>query len=522
MTNYTFPTLGEAAKIIFDSTGLLAQKNHQSNILKSESEKKSLQTKLRRLAKEEGDLDATVDELALYLMGLLTEATQDIRVSQALMDMFRDLYDSFRETMKDEGTYLSKKDTVKWLIEYQLSDLAIKSIQKYTLMHSLATSELSTPPTPNWWLPKISEGKVIWPIETALRWIYNSADIPQARFHNPSNNASGRASQNAENASRWLNRDRLPKWGELQENLDFSLSELKSCSEPTYHREFAERDIQSFRVILFLARMSTDIFKRIDNAFGIDFTKQLIFQMKAQNRRLWLFHQQIKRELTARQICEGIFDKIDVYRFWHSEVDLYWRMHADVWHTSALAFQKILNRKGNETFTLTELKELRQQFEPFFLAIALRPLKRTLNDDKKEYMELYFQGCKLRKHASREEIANFQSKIHEAGHSQSLKWLVEWMYATYCYRNKKHKSAYTHYKNAFDLAKHSIGRDTYLLVNQYAESCAKNDKWVEFKKAVTWACHKNIKIRWHRGFEDTEEAIKGSYQMLKIANYFQL
>ncbi len=520
MTKYVFPTLGEAVKFVFNSTGLLAQKHNQSEILDDEAKKKNIQTKLKRLAKEDGDLDKILADLEVNFIGLVYEATQDPRVSEALLASLGDLYQSYRATLSDEGTYLSKKETVKWLIEYRLADLIIKSAHKYALMYGATVSCLKAPCEIDWWLPTFSGDQVCWPLERAWRWIYQECGTSQSRFHNPSD-IDGRASQNLENVSRWFNRGRLPSWGALQKNFEYSVEQLASCSDKRYGRKLSAEDVHSFTCILFLARLSTDIFQQINSAFGSNFIQRLVVQMKAQNRRMVKFNQELKEQILVELLTIGPLTTQQYYEFWFQEVDVYWRQYDQYLIQDSSVFQSILIERKGEPFSLSEVKRLRRQFDPYFLAMCLRIQQEQIDSDKTGFLQYYMDGGRLRKLStlSLTDIQEYQRNINDAGHGDTLKWMVEWMFATYFYRKDDHRLALGHYKKAFELSKHSLGGDTYLLVNQFAECCAKNDKWREFKKLVAWACHQKVEIRWHRGFDESEDAVKGAFDMLKIANY---
>lgn len=520
MTDYVFPTLGEAAQALLNSTGLLAQKNNPSEILKDEKAKKTFQTKLRRLANEEGDVEKSFQDVAVYLLGLVTEATRDIRVANAFMASVEDLYHSFRNAKREWATYLDKENTVRWLFECGLADVVVKSAQKYSLMYGLAVSELSSPVAPNWWLPEFAEDKVVWPLEKVWCWIYETADTSQSRFHNP-NGEPGRAQQNLENVERWFNRNRLPQWGELVTNLESSLALLAACPDPKYKRTLTESEVKSFRVHLFFARMATDVLKAIDKAFGREFIRQLCRDMKAQNRRLAQMHAQWKAEIELELTCIGPLAGREYYAFWKEAVHGRWAWFNHLMTPGLRAFQELLSRKEGEPLSLAELKQARGMLPSHILAALMRMLRHKLADKDKAFAEFFLEGVKLRKlpDLSVDRIEAYKKRIDAAGQSGTLSWLVEWMYATYFYRRNEHRAAYPHYRKAFDLAKHSIGEDTYLLINQYAESCAKNDKRNEFSQVIRWANHNGVKIRWYRGEDDHDKAIELAYTFLKMASY---
>ncbi len=448
MKEHSFPTLGEAVQIIFECTGLLAQKHNQSNVLAGETAKKTIQTKISRLAKEEGNLEQAISEVSLCLRDLIYEATQDLRVVNALMGVFNDIYETYLHTLNEEGTYLSKKETVKWLIQYWMSDSVIKAVHKHALMHGLTLSELMCPNNIHWWLPKFDGEKFEWPLETVWRWIYSISNTSRSRFHNP-NDAEGRARQNTENASRWFNRGRLPQWGELQENLEFSVQQLTECSDTRYQRTLSSKDIHSIKIALFFARMATEIFQKINNAFGDDFTKKLSHQMRAQNRRMLKFNQSIKCNIGVQLAQIEHLMVPDYYSYWLYKVHNYWQNYSDHMIGEAEYFQTIWLSRNGKPFSFSELKALSQRFDSIFLAIFLRESKRESDDQLFSFGKFYLEGKALRKktNLSLSEIIDYEESISVNGLGSRLSWLVEWMHATRSYRNEEHGVAYGHKKH---------------------------------------------------------------------------
>jgi hypothetical protein len=71
MTCYTFPILGELAKALFDYSGLLALKDVDDDYPVDERTKKTIQTKIRRLAAESSQLEDNLDEVLSLFIHLL-------------------------------------------------------------------------------------------------------------------------------------------------------------------------------------------------------------------------------------------------------------------------------------------------------------------------------------------------------------------------------------------------------------------------------------------------------------------
>ncbi len=249
---------------------------------------------MARLAKGEGNLDKSISELISDFSYLLLEAVQNPTVLAASVQTLADIHDAYQNTLKQEGTYLSKEATIKWILDCWLPDLFIKSAQKYLLMARIDNEGLSYPTDHDWWLPHFGEC-TITPLEKAWHWIYEKANTTQSRFHNP----DGSEIQNSEIVSRWFRRNRLPTWSELQNNLNTSVELLADCRNEKYQRELTPELTNSFRIVLFFARMSTDIFRRIISAYGVDYAKNLTREVRAQNRRLTKFHRKVKTDIEA-------------------------------------------------------------------------------------------------------------------------------------------------------------------------------------------------------------------------------
>lgn len=514
--NTSFPSIGEAFKFLFDVSGLLAQKYGQSEKLTNERLKKSIQTKLARLAKGEGDLDKSIPELISDFSCILLEAVQNPTVLAVSVQTLADIHDAYRNTLKQESTYLSKEATIKWMLDCWLPDLFIKSAQKYSLMASLDKEELSYPTDNDWWLPHFGE-RTITPLEKAWHWIYEKANTTQIRFHNP----DGNAIQNSEMVSRWFRRNRLPTWSELQKNLKTSVQLLTNCSNEKYQRELTPELISSFRIVLFFARMSTDIFRRIISAYGVDYAKNLTRQVRAQNRRLTKFHRKVKIDIEARLANVAFKNEEHVRRIWHGETIAFWDNYSAKLIRDSQVMQEMECFQAEEPLSITEAKKLLTQFDSFFISMTIRQKRYAPDNSQQTFLKLYMHGLELKKRRDLtvSELENYQSLVAENGFDDELRWLVEWLLATRFSRSDEHDAAFEHYKRAFELSKYRIGEESYLLVNEFASACAKNNKWRDFKQLTSWANHNAIPVRWHRGFDDSEEAVRMAFEMFKYVSY---
>ncbi|MGL5250644.1 MAG: hypothetical protein ACRC7P_06115, partial [Enterovibrio sp.] len=298
-------------------------------------------------------------------------------------------------------------------------------------------------------------------------------------------------------------------------NFEYSVEQLANCEDKRHGRKLTTSDIDSFRCVLFFARLSTDIFQQIDSAFGRDFTQRLVIHMNAQNRRMYKFHKNLKKQfLTKYPLANYPIISRLMIPYWSPDVDDFWYHYAghleEQWSLSPLN-EEIENK---QKFSFSEMKELVQRFNSFFVAILLKEWQRKIDLEKRSFMLYYSEGWELRKsfNLSLADIKNYQRRINESGHGDTLQSMVEWMYATYFYRKDDHKTALEHYKKAFHLSKdYQSSTNNKLLASQLAESYAKNGKWCEFKKLVAWAELRGIEIP----FCESEHETKLAFQILK-------
>lgn len=183
MTVVGFPTQGEVLQFAFDAFGVLSRK-HERDENFDEVRKKSTQTALRRLANEVGQLDQNLGKL-LPTFSYLIAGVLPPREILAFGDVFFDLFDTYRHTLKTEGTYLTKSETAKWfLLERAVPRLAI-SLAKQLQRYNVAADGLLVPPDALWYLPKRDGDSWRWPLERVMRWAYDLCGTSIQRFHWP-------------------------------------------------------------------------------------------------------------------------------------------------------------------------------------------------------------------------------------------------------------------------------------------------------------------------------------------------
>ena len=157
----TFPTIGELVREIFNITGLLAQKDRSNSFL-SESNKKKLQTKLKRLADESSKIDGKLDELLDSLKHLLEKALGEERIVCMVLEAVEVLLATYKGVLGDDSTYLDKTNSTKWFIKQYVLDRVLLSFYKNYLRLNVPASKLSLPDLRIWALPNIEcSGTVI-------------------------------------------------------------------------------------------------------------------------------------------------------------------------------------------------------------------------------------------------------------------------------------------------------------------------------------------------------------------------
>nr|WP_319563819.1 hypothetical protein [uncultured Rhodoferax sp.] len=120
---------------------------------------------------------------------------------------------------------------------------------------------------------------------------------------------------------------------------------------------------------------------------------------------------------------------------------------------------------------------------------------------------------------TKEKTAAYAERLDDLNLSHVLPWMVPWQVATFHYRAARYEEAYPFSQDAFEKAQYCAGRHQYILLNQYIELAAKNDKWRDFKKGIEWATYLGFEVRWLRQDEPTEEKLQFVFEMMKKAVY---
>jgi hypothetical protein len=355
--------------------------------------------------------------------------------------------------------------------------------------------------------------------------MYSELNINQTHFHFPNfgKEDNYRLAQNLENASRWSNGIKVPSWGSIQQNIEDSIEALSNASNLNDKRDIDEKQKSEFLTALFIARFSTAIFKSIEKNYGIEYLLELVNHIKKQDFRLAKEHSDFAENLEFSINKWNITNNDSIDQLWFVETDHYWAEKSQVLHHNVLEITPHYQKKAIEGFNFHDLKFFLTKLDPF----TLTPLLLIANDNivskaPASFFDLYMEGFNVRKNSklTLADISKYERKLNNSNLTGHLAWLFNWIYATYYYRKEQDNLALPYYKKAFELAKYTAGSEQYLLVNQYIESCAKNDKKRDFKKGIAWANYLGIKVRWYRSLKDeSDEALEMTYAYLKMARY---
>jgi len=526
----SFPTIGEVVREIFNCSGLLPQKEDPNNSILSASDKKTLQMQLKRLADESSKIDGKLDELLITLKKLLIKAIPNERVACMIMEFVEELLVTYKAVLKDDGTYLNKKKTTQWFIKVYLLDRLVISFYKNYLRFNVVDEKLNVPELISWVLPETNNKKTTWPLAHAWNFIYRSLSISQSGFHNSDKDAGDyKAIQNLEKAQRWVAGKQLPSISSLYANLDYSLELLNKSKDAKTHRIVNAKQVNEFKLMLFIARAATFFFKELQKPFGDDFLLNVCEHIKGQSGRLKRVNKRLGAELDSiksdyRNLTVAEKDEIN-YQY----VGQFWQRYAAQQQAGASVLQDYIEADAFKSISEREAAMVHISCVGSLQAYSLLETgKFNIREQMPtSFPELFGKGLKLKNSiSSLTQAENFESELRVKGLEDTLGWLCDWAYANFYYRREDNVNANVFYKKAFTKAKYSAGGHQYKLVNQYIESCAKSNKYMDMKKAVAWANYLGIKVRWLRGWDDpeSEESLKGLFNLMGQDNlrYAQL
>lgn len=515
----SFVSLGQLIKFAYDATGVLPRKRAEQTGL-NEKDIKRITKQLSRLVDEEGSLLDRCGELIQTLSGELAGTIQNPKVSFAIGEGMIDLLDVYNYVVRDEGTYLSPKESLRWFCGAHAIPRLVLSIQKHLLRFNIAAEGLIAPPETDWYLPDISGDSITWPLDKAMKWVYAHSKTSRTQFHSAGkviDQDEPEIRQNLENASNWQSGETLPSWPGLHWNFSRSMDRLVAAEQP-YQRAISAKEKESILYVLFLARLSTYVSKQLKDAYGENFLTKMVELFKRQRDWLAADLQKFKAQ-TDKFIEQHAVPEQEHSSVWFELSNRYWSWFSDRARHCGVTMQELISASDDHVIPEIEVAQLCSQYSDYTVRSVLESLT-SASDLKKNlsgFPKALFKGFDLKKSSATTEadVAAYEAEVRENGLLNRLEWMVHWNRALLNYRKHEDEDAFKHIENAFELAKYSAGQNQYEIVNQFIELSAKNNNWKSFKKGVFWANYLGISVRWLRKDEPTDENLRGVFELMK-------
>ncbi|KRW58566.1 hypothetical protein [Pseudomonas sp. TTU2014-080ASC] len=516
--DYCFATLGQLVKLAYDAFGVLPRKEACADDL-DESQKKAIQKQLSRLAKEEGGLLSNLGEAIKILSYTLTAYIPSPEIMGAVGETFNDLLEGYNGILREEGTYLSKLDTIRHFVSLRAVPLLVISIQRSLLESRLPYSALKMPSEMFWYLPTFNEdGGVEMPLEKVMRWAYRESNLSQTQFHYPgksSHSENFQCQQRLDSATRWAQGRSLPALPVLFKNFK------DSFAAQAEHGQVLPEVMQiSVLVALLVARVSTYLSKRITEIYGHQYLADVCQQLT--DYTLWITEEvnEFKAEMEPVMLRQETPESAEFV--WGNACYSYWNFFGGKLASVADTVRRLQEARPGMPLRHEVVAALKSKYGLFAVGLNLDLLERqsafVIPD---EFAGLLYRGFDLKKDPTTqmEQIDEYASAVAAHGFGEQLCWMEPWLRGVCHYRREEFEAAMPYLEQAFENAKYRAGKSQYDLVNQYVEVAAKNDNRRAFKKGIEWAQYLDIKIRWLRDDEPTEEKLDYVYYMLKMARY---
>ncbi|WP_434050454.1 hypothetical protein [Marinobacter salarius] len=519
---YGFPAIGEVAKELFTCAGFLPTKNDPLGIIRSETEKKSIQTRLRRLASESSELRKNLDQLLGLFEELTRETTGSERLAHTVRESITDALEQYRDLIRTQISHLSKQETLRFMLLTSISERVILSYQKNALIFNVKATGYQFPSDRTWWLPSFDKEDIQWPLAKALQWVYETVETNQTRFHFPNHGVheDHRLHQNYENAWRWTSNKRFPSLTAILTNIDESVEAMRVAENVDYQREVSPHQKNNFRTVLAIARFTTAAFQKIEKAYGREVLCAISETLRKQDRRLRRNHKRFEQNLNRKLIANNVRSAQAVDNAWELTTREFWKNRSDNLIAGA---QQLAHLQKTDSVPSEKIPK----FKVYIRFLGIHGAYSVILNEAhvkeiyppQTFVESLQAGLWLKNHAhSLSEIDKLEDTIKRNG-DEGLRWITEWARATRLYRKEQYSEAAEHFKRAFELGKYSAGQSQYKLVNQYIEICAKVQNWEEFKKGVAWAKYLGFSTRLLREREETEKSLRSVYEQYQLVVY---
>jgi hypothetical protein len=522
MINYCFPSLGQTIRFAVDVLGVLPRKRSNIDNI-DETAKKRLQKKLQRLANEEGRLEENISEIIAELSKIIGSAVKNDEIRFAICETLWDVYEVYNSTIKSDGTFLSEKETIEWFcINHAIPRLAF-SVAKHMLRTNLTGRGLIYPSDEDWYLPSSVNGKIRWPLSKTMHWIYGLLDIKLERFHYPNRAVDANHSeqlQNLENARKWVKGTHIPSWGGLQWTFSRAFDNLAVCKVASERRELPMALKDNLYCILFIARFSTDLCKKIEKSYGAEFLEQCVERYR--QYRKWLESEvEMNRSLVEEVLENTSEQRSQNDATWYHLSDKYWKSVVDRVFECGIKVQEIFDLRGDIQDVKAAEAWLIQMFGEYPARSAISCLdKSTQKQIPNGFVETFGIALKMKSSELTElDVDRYEADLKRQDLEKRLKWIGPWLRAVIRYRTEDYEGAMCSAERAFTFAKYCAGGKQYDLINLYVELAAKNNDMKGFKKGIEWARFVGLKIRWLRDKEPSDENVHYAFEMLRKARY---
>jgi hypothetical protein len=513
MNPVSFPTQGEVVQFTFDALGVLPRK-HDDDASFDETQKKSTQKALQRLALEEGTLSQQRLGEMIQTLSYLVAGSIQPRECFALSDILLDLFDIYLNTLRDEGTFLTKAETARYFL---LSSVALRlpmSVAKHIQRYNVAADGLVVPDEIYWYLPSKDANGWTFPLEKVMRWAYEVAGVSIQKFHWPDCADPTTNEKNLQSAKKWLTDRHLPSWPALLKNFNQSFDALSRMREKQGLPVLSDTKKNSIRTALFIARASTYISKSIVSHHGDaaleEFCSRYLISADCVNDDIHKIRDYVQKFIAHHDIPSTKWDSVWFY------------ISTDYWVQFADQHYSVIQALKRQQITMAEAVEIARKIGRFAALPLEKPEKfSSQHSTPQGFIEAFLDGLELSKSTdfSIEKIKKYEKHLDSCGLSHVLPWMAPWQHAIYYYRAEQYEKAYPFIKDAFEKARYCAGNKQYTLLNQYIELAAKNDKWQDFKKGIEWATYLGFEVRWLRKDEQTEEKLKFVFYMMQRARY---
>ncbi|WP_339847969.1 hypothetical protein [uncultured Halopseudomonas sp.] len=520
-----FATQGELVKLAYSAFGVLPRKGSRRTSKEVsrdgiyEKQKKTIQKQLARLAEEEGELLSNFGQVIQTLSSILTAYLPSTQIINAIGDPLDDLLEAYSRLVREEGTYLSKAETLRYFISIRAVPLLVVSLNKSLLKYRIADLALEMPDETFWYLPTVAEDdRLIMPLEKVMRWAYVRCNLSQTHFHYPGKNArsdDNTLQQNLDNAVKWTRGPRIPALPGLFKNFEESFAALTQSG-----RDIPKELQASIFVALMVARVSSYLAREITDAYDHQYLADICQQFR--DYALWIADDvnEFKAELAPVMPRQKSPESAQVV--WFNACCDYWAFFGDKLAAVADTVQRLKEARPGVPLRDDVLAALKSKYGLFAVCSLLDRIQRqSAFLPPHGFVELLYQGFELKNDPATQvgQIDAYAAQVAAYGLDEQLCWMAPWLRGVYHYRKEEFEAAMPHFQAAFENAKYRAGKNQYKLVNQYVEVAAKNGDRRGFKKGIEWAQYLNIKVRWLRDDEPTEEKLDYVYYMLKIARY---